>query len=127
MTNKSFDELNHYEKRLVNLVVRAKDLDNHDEDMFNGSVTEVAKIFLKYEKYRQFNAICDYYRDKFNIERRIYELKDKISYLEDDLENHEEYEYNEMYNECDEILEYDSGDFRNKLSDEEKIILGVYE
>ena len=32
-----------------------------------------------------------------------------------------------MYNECDEILEYDSGDFRNKLSDEEKIILGVYE
>ena len=127
MTNKSFDELNHYEKRLVNLVVRAKDLDNHDEDMFNGSVTEVAKIFLKYEKYRQFNAICDYYRDKFNIERRIDELKDKISYLEDDLENHEDYEYNEMYNECDEILEYDSGDFRNKLSDEEKIILGVYE
>ena len=51
MTNKSFDELNHYEKRLVNLVVRAKDLDNHDEDMFNGSVTEVAKIFLKYENY----------------------------------------------------------------------------
>ena len=82
MTNKSFDELNHYEKRLVNLVVRAKDLDNHDEDMFNGSVTEVAKIFLKYEKYRQFNAICDYYRDKFNIERRIDELKDKISFLE---------------------------------------------
>ena len=95
-----------------------------DEDMFNGNVTEVAKIFLKYGKYRQFTVICDYYKDKFNIEYRIAELKDKIGYLEDDLDNHEEYEYNEMYNECDAIIEYGDA-MLDKLTDEEKIVVGV--
>jgi hypothetical protein len=110
-----------YELMLSNLAVWAK-----NEDMFNGKVTEVATIFYKYKKYKELELIYNYYRDKFYIEKRINELKDKIDYLFDDLVNLEGHEYNEMYNECDALIEYGDA-MLDKLTNEEKIIFGVYE